>query len=355
MTKVSVVPPTWAFNNNALFESRRLDNGAHSPNTHWLDCFAAVYQRAQELNIEFGTEDVVPIKDADIVVYVRALITPDEVITLKQKYPKLKAVLVTLETSLGGRFIFNTQNHKGLDAVITYNKRLVDNRKYFPLPPRAYYRDRIKTGLPFEDRRVGCLVGTNYKKRYRTGLFTMRRGWKFSLNDWIDYVFCPGQLVSYRARVAKTCARFEPGIFDLYGEGWEMFPETSRICLGIPAASTLSYLGKYRYYFAFENHTSDCGLISERIWDALWGDSVPVYLGHKHLDQFVPRECFIDASQFETPKQMLDWLCRSSKATWSKYRDAGREFIRSKEIEKFLPDAFAEQFLRQVIGVASKS
>jgi hypothetical protein len=189
--------------------------------------------------------------------------------------------------------------------------------------------------------------------RYRrSGLFAMRSGWKFSFRDWIDYVFCPGQLISYRSRVGSACAQYEPGTFDIYGEGWEMLPETRPIFRGVPTESALNYIGNYRYYFAFENHTSDCGLISERIWDALWGDAVPVYLGHNGLHRFVPRECFIDAGQFETPKKMLDWLCHLSKDAWSKYREAGREFIRSERIEKFLPEAFAEEFLRPIMEMA---
>ena len=350
--KVSVIPPTPAFRGNALFESRRQDKGAHSPNGHWMDCYAAVYQRAPALNIVLGTDDVLPISEADVVIYMAQPQSPHDVLEQKRRYPGLKAIFAYVETSLGARYVFNPQNHNGFDAVITYNDSIVDNQKYFPMRPRAYYRDRIRTGLPFEQRRVGCLVGTNRKMRYRSGLFTMRSGWKFSFRDWTDYVFCPGQLISYRSRVGSACAQYEAGTFDIFGEGWEMLPETRHIFRGVPTESTLDYIGHYRYYFAFENHASDCGLISERIWDALWGDSVPVYLGHSGLHRYVPRECFIDASQFETPKQMLDCLCRLPMDAWSKYREAGREFIRGKAIEPFLPEAFAEEFLWPITAIA---
>jgi Glycosyltransferase family 10 (fucosyltransferase) C-term len=95
-------------------------------------------------------------------------------------------------------------------------------------------------------------------------------------------------LIRFRSEFGKICANYEAAPVDIFGEGWEMLPETHAICLGIAKESTLRYVGKYRYYFAFENQTSDCALISERVWDALWGDTVPVYLGHTGLDQFVP-------------------------------------------------------------------
>lgn len=353
--KVSVIPPSTGLENNALFENRRLDQGPHTPNTHWLDWFAELYKRANELDIVFATSDLLSAEDADVVIYMAQPNSPDDVVAQKQKCPNLITIFVTIETSIGARYLFNPKNHVGYDAVLTYNKTIVDGQRYFYLPPRAYYRHRIRDGLPFEQRRVACLVGTNRKMRYRSGLFTMRKGWNFSFRDWVDYIFCPGQLISYRSRVGSACAQYTGGEFDIYGEGWELLPETRHIFRGVPTESTLDYIGNYRYYFAFENHTSDCGLISERIWDALWGDTVPVYMGHKRIDEFVPRECFIDANQFASPKEMLDWLRRSSKNTWSKYREAGREFIRSEAIAKFLPESFAEEFLHRVIEIASRS
>jgi len=78
------------------------------------------------------------------------------------------------ETSVGGRFVSNPRNHSGYDAIFTYVTQLVDGNWYFFLSPRAYYRHRITTGLPFEQRRIACLVGTNRvgvnrRLRFRTG------------------------------------------------------------------------------------------------------------------------------------------------------------------------------------------
>jgi hypothetical protein len=319
-----------------------------------MDCFAAVYKRGRELNIDFGTDDVISTKDADVLIYMAQPNSPNDVIAQKLKYPNQKAILVMLETSLGARYTSNPNNHLGYDAIITYINALVDEKRYFFLPPRAFNRDRITSGLPFDQRRLACLVGTNRQMRYRSGLFAIRKGWKFSLRDWIDYVLCPGELISFRSKVGKMCAAYESSTFDIFGEGWDLLPETRYACRGIPKESTLAYVGKYRYYFALENHTSSCGLISERIWDALWGDTVPVYLGHTGLGEFVPRECYVDARQFKDVKEMFDWLCRAPERTWANYRAAGRDFIRSEAVDKFLPDAFAEKFVGVVTAIAGR-
>jgi hypothetical protein len=348
--RVCVIPPWPGLENNALFESRRQDQSSHSPNTHWMDCFAAVYKKGRELNIDFGTDDVIPRTDADVLIYMSQPNSPKDIIAHKAKYPKQKVFLVLWETSLGARYVSNVKNHVGYDAVFTYVRRMVDGKRYLFLPPRAFYRHRITTGLPFEQRRVGCLVGTNREFRHRSGLFVIKRGWKFSFRDWIDYVLCPGELIRFRSQFGKTCAKYR-GI-DIFGEGWEATPEMRRAYCGIPKEPTLTYVGRYRYYFAFENQTSDCGLISERLWDALWGDTVPVYLGNTKLHEFIPRECYIDAAQFEHPEKILDWLCRMPREAWSKYHDAGRAFIHSSAVDKFLPDAFANGFVTRLAAIA---
>lgn len=351
-TKVSVIPLAPGLADNALFERRRRGANAQSPNEHWMDGFAELYKKALAQNIVLATDDILPIEDADIVIYMRQPNSPADVVELKKKHPHLKTIFVLFETMLGGQYTFNPRNHEGFDAIITHDDRLVDHRRYFPMRPRAYYRERIKTGLPFEQRRVGCLVGTNRKMTYRSGIFTQKKGWYFSWSDWFDYVFCPGQLITYRSEVGRLCAQYPAGTFDIFGEGWDLQAETHQACLGIPKAATIDYCGNYRYYFAFENHSGEHSVISERIWDALWGDTVPVYYGNKNLQRYIPRECFIDASSFDSPKEMLDWLVRASESEWSRYREAGREFIRGSQVEKYLPDAFAEEFLRPILALA---
>lgn len=352
--RVSVIPPWQGLEQNALFEGRRAPGNAHSPNVHWLDGFAEVSRRAAECGLSFQTADLLPPAQADVVVYLSQPESPEAVAGLKRRHPGLKAVLVTFETSLGARYTFNPANHRPYDAIMTYKRALIDHKRYFPLPPRAYYRERLRTGLPFGERRVACLVGTNRPFRYRSGLFTAIKGWRFSPRDWFDYAVCPGELISYRTKLGRECATYEPGIFDIYGEGWDTVPEVARVCRGIPAESTLTYIGRYRYYFALENHSDEDSLISERVWDALWGDAVPVYHGSRRLADFVPRECFVDASAFRHPRELLKWLCDAPEQVWQRHLDAGRAFVRGSGVEGYLPDRFARHFLAVIRRVAEQ-
>jgi hypothetical protein len=353
LIRVSVVPPTPAVNRNALFESRRLDSGSHSPNTHWLDYFAAVRDRGKQINVLFDTSDMIAPDETDVLIYMVQPDSPQDVLDNRKRYPWQKIVLLMCETSIGCRYLSNPQNHLVYDAVITYIDTLADRDRYFFFPPRAYYRDRIANGLPFPQRKVGCLVGTNRKMTYRTGLMVMKKGWKFSPSDWFDYVLCPGELVSFRSEVGKMCALYRDRGFDLYGEGWELLRETRDVCKGVPRLSVLDYIGNYRYYFALENHSGPCSLISERIWDALWGDAVPVYRGNTKLSNFVPAECYIDGTRFRNAREMFEYLCSVPEREWEQFHRAGREFIHGDGVARFLPDAFAERFLGYIRTIAS--
>lgn len=353
MTKVAVIPPAPALAGNALFEGRRLDSGAHSPNSHWMDGFAAVRRLAASRGIEMATHDLLPVDRADVVVHMAFPADPRAVAEQKRRHPQLKAVLVLIETAMGARYSFNPRNHAGFDAIITYDERIVDHRRYFPMRPRAYDRDRIRHGLPFHDRRVGCLVGTNRSLRRRSGVGVIARGWRMSWRDWADYTFCPGQLIDYRSNVGRLCAAAGPGVFDLYGEGWELHPETRGACLGIPAGATIDYIGRYRFYMAFENHTGEHSLISERVWDALWGDAVPVYRGNTRLERHIPRDAFVDADAFASPAALLQRLVAVTEEEWTAMRRAGRAFITGRGVEPFLPEAFAEEFLRPIAALAA--
>jgi hypothetical protein len=348
---VSFVAPGEEFAGDALFEGRRGGDGPHSPNSHWLDCYAALRRRAEPHGIRMHTSDLLAPENADIVAFM-VQPTPGRIAAFKAANPGVRTVLILLETALGGRFSFNPRNHAGFDAVLTYRPSLVDRRKYFPMSPHAYDRARIRTGLPFGERRVGCLVGVNRRLRFRSGLMAMRAGWRFSAPEWLDYAFCPGELITYRSEVGRLCARKAPAEFDIFGPGWDIHPETRALARPAPKVSTIEYTGRYRYYLALENHRAEESLISERIWDALWGDAVPVYCGNPNLRTHVPSDCFIDATAFARPSEMLDYLLRAPQEEWARRREAGRSFLQSGAVEPYLPEACADELLAPFLALS---
>lgn len=343
--RVSFLPPTDEFEGNALFEGRRAGRSAHSPNVHWFDCYVALDRLARDAGIYMYTADLLPASEADVLVFMSQP-SPAQSAAIRAQYPHLKMVLILLETSLGAAYCFNPRNHQSFDAVLTYKSELIDYKKYFPLKAHAYFPDRRRRGRAYGDRRTACLVGTNRKMHHRSGLMLARLGWRLSLSDRLDYMFCPGELITYRTKVGRSCVRHPAGDFDVIGEGWDIDPATRGKAAVPPAVSTLDYIGEYKFYFAFENHRAPDSLISERIWDALWGGAVPVYMGNPNIRECVPKECFVDAGSFCNADAMIDHIYAMPQECWESYIAAADEFLSGEKIRPFLPDACGQELLK---------
>jgi hypothetical protein len=73
-------------------------------------------------------------------------------------------------------------------------------------------------------------------------------------------------------------------------------------------ATKLATIARYKFTLAFEN--SIClDYVTEKFFDPLLAGSVPVYLGAPNVAEFAPgRDCYIDASLFETPRALAAYL-----------------------------------------------
>lgn len=72
--------------------------------------------------------------------------------------------------------------------------------------------------------------------------------------------------------------------------------------------SKLDLIANYSFTLAFENAIAE-DYVTEKFYDPLVAGSVPVYLGAPNVERFAPGEhCFIDAADFERPKDLADYL-----------------------------------------------
>ena len=63
----------------------------------------------------------------------------------------------------------------------------------------------------------------------------------------------------------------------------------------------------YKFYLAFENSLCP-DYVTEKLFQTLMYDTVPVVLGGVDYDRFAPPHSFIDVRQFESAKQLADYL-----------------------------------------------
>lgn len=75
------------------------------------------------------------------------------------------------------------------------------------------------------------------------------------------------------------------------------------------------------------------GGISEKIFDCLCAGVVPIYYGASDIEQYVPKEAFIDYGKFKDINEMYHFLENMNSKTWETYISAGRKYLESKQTQ----------------------
>jgi len=356
-TKVSIVPNGSSFLNNQLFSLDSL-SGSHAGNGHWMYPFKALRIEALKENIQMDTCDILCPKDADIVIFMELPSSPTDITILKNQAPHLKIIFMPIETPLGRRYIFNKDNHEQFDAILTYNHLLKGESRYFhfhlPVADLSFRR----LGRTFSTRKPACMISSNSYLKLKSGLNVSRSGWRFSIHDRLDYIFNFGALAFEKRRLVRAFERYSDGALEVYGQGWDDHPKgligkllvrnTFASVKGVLESNKLEALGSYKFNICYENCESDCGYLSEKIFDALYGDTVPVYLGNRSIEKYIPKECFVDARKFRDHMELVDFICNCTEGEWLRYRKAGQEFLQSTLMQKFLPSSFIKDVLAPI-------
>ncbi|MGH8527431.1 MAG: hypothetical protein ACREXY_25460, partial [Gammaproteobacteria bacterium] len=275
--QVSVVPNEPAALGNRLFDVSGL-SGTHAGNAHWIEPLATLRAHGRARNISLDTIDVVPAELADVILFLELPSSPSVITNLCRAAQRAKTILMPIETPLGRDYVFNPRNHVLFDAVITYDERLCDGRRYFHCRLPAGQPDVALEDPPFEARKVASVFATKSRWRLRSGVRVASAGWRFSLRDRLSYMFLRGQLLTERTRVVTAFADLAPDSCDVFGAGWHdaaAVREVARSTMfrGPVAENKLKLLSAYRFSICFENCDNDRGYVSEKLFDALFGNT----------------------------------------------------------------------------------
>jgi alpha(1,3/1,4) fucosyltransferase len=355
--KISVVPYNKRWLNNALFQF------VNCWTNHWQEGNVELYRECQRRHHQIGTWDQFPVEQSDIVVFLDYPESLNTVLQIKQRAPHALMVLIIYETPLYNPHYFDKRNHTPFDAILTYNPHLIDNQKYFQLrvpiglPPQNF------TDIPFEQRSPLVMINTNYYIGLRAlsrpwHLFNRRNnlaklGWQSLLTAGINGE--KGDLYRARRRLARVAEQRCPEAFDLFGRFWEgrncgwyhkFFPDPPyKLAKGLAEEDKLQLLSRYRFTIAYENYDGDVGYISEKIFDAFYAGSVPIYWGDCNIAQFVWPESFIDARKFRSEAELLDFIIHLPKSRWLEMREVGQQYLQSEQIKLFHPSHYVSSIL----------
>jgi hypothetical protein len=357
MKTVCIFPPWDSWLGNRMFSD--------AEGCVYTKAFALWREEAAKEGFVLDTCDVVDSKQADILWFMDLPREKRKFLEIKQSAKRgSKLVLQILESPLLFPAAFLEPNRCEFDAVVSFeygNGRESQFSYKLPIDPEPSFE-----GLPFQERKLAVMVNTNRVEGWMAtrklglvglpGIGGYFSGWKMPTLHWMHPA--KGELYSWRRKMAQEFEQHCPEEFDLFGDGWggqkiswcPFLHRKPNRCHRIESIDLSAVerssakrikLGNYKFVIASENYLGSQGYISEKIFDAILGGSVPVYLGEIKIADFVPKNSFIDASEFHSLEHLVKKLERMSEEEWQQIRSAGKAFLNSNEFQEFTNQKFA--------------
>ena len=235
---------------------------------------------------------------------------------------------------------------KKYDHVFSWNPKLVDLGLATKIQLAHPLGDSIVNGFKNRDKLV-VLFGSN----------RALRGWHPRHN-----------LYSERVKTIKWFERNAPDDFALYGKKWNLSGRISTrfgaiihsIEKKIPfkrnpfpswKGSILNkqeVLLRSRFSIVYENIQGLQGYITEKIFDAFVTGNVPIYWGASDIENYVPKECFIDRRDFNNHEQLYNLLKNMSEDRYIDYQNSIKKFLENKS-ELFSCNKFADDIVSKIM------
>ena len=235
---------------------------------------------------------------------------------------------------------------KKYDHVFSWNPKLVDLGLATKIQLAHPLGDGIVNGFKNRDKLV-VLFGSN----------RALRGWHPRHN-----------LYSERIKTIRWFERNAPDDFALYGKKWNLSGRISTrfgaivhsIEKKIPfkrnpfpswKGSVLNkqeVLLRSRFSIVYENIQGLQGYITEKIFDAFVTGNVPIYWGASDIENYVPKECFIDRRDFNNHEQLYSLLKNMSEDRYLDYQNSIKKFLENKS-ELFSCNKFADDIVSKIM------
>jgi alpha(1,3/1,4) fucosyltransferase len=325
--------------------------GLHNAEGYELSCFGSASRdncnepfRVLERQCEARGYKLVPLRGADsrecehVVFWDWPGADYNLVTNVKSRRPKGFVTLWTWEPPSIIEEHWNPEFHALFDRILTWKDSLVDGRRYF-----KFYMPSVGTmptprRVPFEQKKMLVNISMNKFSAYRYELYGARR-----------------QSIRYFEKHA-------PDSFDLYGVGWNPLVSWKRklralLCGKLEEIRHYpSYKGRvankwdvfpdYKYALCYENVSDQDGWVTEKMFDCMRADCVPIYWGAPNVTTYADPNAFIDRRRFDSDAMLFDYLKHISQEQYAKYREAIDRYLSGPGFQSFLPASFARNFMR---------
>lgn len=138
--------------------------------------------------------------------------------------------------------------------------------------------------------------------------------------------------------------------FDFYGQQWENGPYHTYRSFRGSLCDKISTLQQYKFIVCFENSCIIPGYITEKIFDSFISGTVPIYWGAPNVENYIPKNCFIDMNDFNNYEALHSYLENMSEETYNNYLYAIASFLNSEKASQFLNTHVSQAITQQIFN-----
>ncbi len=162
-----------------------------------------------------------------------------------------------------------------------------------------------------------------------------------------------GELYSLRVEVARF---FLDHGLDLYGGGWDQDRDIFRHKnYKGKAESKTESMKNYKFAIAIENTGNECGAVTEKIFDAMAAGCVPIYLGAPDIEEYVPKNCFINLADFKNLESLKYFLESITENEYDFYISEIKTFLNGPKYKEFTSHGFINSINKAISDIESNA
>ncbi len=244
-----------------------------------------------------------------------------------------KTILISMEPKIILKELYDKKITDKYARVFTFNHNLCKNKKYLKMfypCLKSSSKDPsilLDNFIPFPNRKLACMLNS------------------------IQTVISPEENYSKRLEVAKFYNQNFPDDLTLYRSGgWDKYHLS--IYRGFCNWDDRPKLFKgHKFCYCYENWENNLHYISEKIQICFEGLCVPIYKGCSRITDYIPKETFINANDFNSTAEIHDFIGKMDEQTWMGYIHAIEKFIYSEDSNVFTDESHAQQLLESANAV----
>lgn len=158
----------------------------------------------------------------------------------------------------------------------------------------------------------------------------------------------PSELYTARREAIAFFEQYAPSAFTFYGRQWSGMEHP---CYGGEISDKLEVMRHYRFSICYEN-SIELGNLTEKIFDSFCAGCVPVYWGDPNVEQWIPKDCFVDRRDFDTIESLYAYLSSMDEETYEGYLARIAAYLKSDLAQVHAIDVVADLMVNAVDSVA---